>query len=164
LGDGGGGCEDAAAGGGRLADQMADDSPRAGAWAMEAEVARMRQLAEVGWRIRWRVIRRGGESRRGSVALARDLRAGNRGGGRGIAAGGCDSRREDGRARRARDPRALGGESRLGGGGRATGSSAGESRLGGGGRAAVSSAAVVCRARAGSVGGWGERGQSTDYA
>jgi hypothetical protein len=65
LGDGGGGCADAVAGGGRLTDQMADDSPRGGAWAMEAEVARMRQLAEVGWRIRWRVIRRGGESRRG---------------------------------------------------------------------------------------------------
>jgi hypothetical protein len=60
LDDGGRGCVDAATGGGRLADQMADDSPRAGAWAMEAEVARMRQLAEVGWRIRWQVIRRGG--------------------------------------------------------------------------------------------------------
>jgi hypothetical protein len=80
----------------------------------------------------------------------------------GIAAGGRDSRWEDGRARCARDPRALGGESWMGGGGRATGSSAGESRLGGGGRAAVSSAAVVCLARAGSTGGWGERGQSTD--
>jgi hypothetical protein len=91
LGDGGGGCADAAVGGGRLADQMAGDSPRRGIAA-------------------------------GSVALARDLWAGNRGGG---------------------------GESRLGGGGRATGSSAGESRLGGGGRAAVSSAAVVCRARVG---------------
>jgi hypothetical protein len=61
LGDGGGGCADAAAGGGRLADQMADDSPRARAWAMEAEVARMRQLAEVGWRIRWRMIPPGRE-------------------------------------------------------------------------------------------------------
>jgi hypothetical protein len=80
LGDGGGGCEDVAAGGGRLADQMADDSSRAGAWAMEAEVARMRQLAEVGWRIRWRVIRRGGESRRGRLRLRVIC-------GRGIAAG-----------------------------------------------------------------------------
>jgi hypothetical protein len=47
---------------------------------------------------------------------------------------------------------------------------AGDGILGGGiasgwgGRAAVSSAAVVCRARAGSAGGWGERGQSTDDA
>jgi hypothetical protein len=48
LGDGGGGCADAAVGGGRLADQMAGDSPRRGIAA-------------------------------GSVALARDLRAGNRG-------------------------------------------------------------------------------------
>jgi hypothetical protein len=83
LDDGGRGCVDAATGGGRLADQMADDSPRAGAWAMEAEVARMRQLAEVGWRIRWQVIRRGGNrggGGGGSVALVRDLRAGNRGG------------------------------------------------------------------------------------
>jgi hypothetical protein len=81
LDDGGRGCVDAATGGGRLADQMADDSPRAGAWAMEAEVARMRQLAEVGWRIRWQVIRRGGNRGRGIVAGGASAGKGNRGGG-----------------------------------------------------------------------------------
>jgi hypothetical protein len=78
LGDGGRGCLDAAAGGGR----MADDSPRAGAWVMEAEVARMRQLAEVGWRIRWQVIHHGG-NRSGGGRLRLCVICG-----RGIAAGG----------------------------------------------------------------------------
>jgi hypothetical protein len=79
LDDGGRGCVDAATGGGRLADQMADDSPRAGAWAMEAEVARMRQLAEVGWRIRWQVIRRGGNRGGGGGGRLRLCVIGGRG-------------------------------------------------------------------------------------
>jgi hypothetical protein len=59
----------------------------------------------------------------------------------------------------------LGGGIASGWGGRAAVSLAG-GRGGGppGPGRAVSSAAVVCRARAGSAGGWGERGQSTDDA
>jgi hypothetical protein len=58
-----------------------EEEVRKGRW-RHGEVARMRQLAEVGWRIRWRVIRRGGESRRGRLRLRVIC-------GRGIAAFGC---------------------------------------------------------------------------
>jgi hypothetical protein len=75
-------------------------------------------------------------------------------------AGGRDSRREDGRDVRVTHARWAGNHGWVGAGERRDPRRGNRVWVGG----AVSSAAVVCRARAGSAGGWGERGQSIDDA